>query len=217
MLQDLVVPLSMVDVEYVTQNRDDFQKYLLPIPDLQTVSLCDNKNLFNDWLLNSEFKKHAIAEKQDPPFFLKPRIGAWGTDCTAILNNVDFDKHSQQIRSDEFVCQELIFGDTEYATHFVLEDGKTVNHLCIEYRFDTETPVKGSDTILSKLIVRDKFLPVWERLFLEKKFSGMCCLNYKISDGVPKILEINPRFGGSLAEHFICFVYSISQLARSRK
>ncbi|MGH8049795.1 MAG: hypothetical protein ACREPB_03945, partial [Arenimonas sp.] len=33
-----------------------------------------------------------------------------------------------------------------------------------------------------------------------------CCFNYKVRDGQAMILEINPRFGGSLCQYFISFI-----------
>lgn len=29
-------------------------------------------------------------------------------------------------------------------------------------------------------------------------FQGFCCFNYKLVDGVPKIFEVNPRYGASM-------------------
>jgi predicted ATP-grasp superfamily ATP-dependent carboligase len=26
-------------------------------------------------------------------------------------------------------------------------------------------------------------------------YNGLCCIDYKVADGVPKILEVNPRIG----------------------
>lgn len=213
---DLVVPLSMADVEFVSQNRDEFQNYLLPVTDQQSIDMLNNKQRFSEWLLNSKYKKHAIQEKRDLPFFLKPITGAWGEDCHAVLDKDDFDRHKHLIQSDDFICQELVFGDTEYATHFLLKNGKVLNQLCIEYRFDSDTPVKGTGNITSKVIAEDKFLSDWKPMLLDMNYSGICCLNYKIHNGVPKIMEINPRFGGSLSEFFFCFIYAISQLARSK-
>ena len=40
----------------------------------------------------------------------------------------------------------------------------------------------------------------------EVGFEGLCCVNYKYRDGIPKILEINPRMGGSLARFFFSFL-----------
>ena len=213
---DLVVPLGMADMEFVAQNRDEFGNYLLPIPNQETIGLLNDKGKFSDWLLNSKYKKHALQEKRDLPFFLKPVTGAWGEGCHAVTSQADFDKHKQLIQSDDFICQELVYGDTEYATHFMLNNGEVLNHLCIEYRFDSDTPVKGVGNIVSKVIARDKFLPEWKSMLLDIKYSGICCLNYKVSDGVPKLMEINPRFGGSLAEFFFSFIYAISRHAKSK-
>ena len=29
-------------------------------------------------------------------------------------------------------------------------------------------------------------------------YTGTCCINYKLADGVPMLFEINPRFGATL-------------------
>ncbi len=35
---------------------------------------------------------------------------------------------------------------------------------------------------------------------------GLCCFNYKVIDDNPYLLEINPRFGGSLSSFFFSFI-----------
>ena len=44
----------------------------------------------------------------------------------------------------------------------------------------------------------DKFLNDFENILSLMNYQGICCFNYKILDGKPKIFEINPRFGGTM-------------------
>ena len=37
-------------------------------------------------------------------------------------------------------------------------------------------------------------------------YEGTCCFNYKLVDGAPVILELNPRFGGSLVGDVAIYV-----------
>lgn len=58
----------------------------------------------------------------------------------------------------------------------------------------------------------DPFLLLWDRLLDTLGFEGLCCINYKLNNGRPLLLEINPRFGGSLGEYFFAFLRHLEPL-----
>lgn len=41
-------------------------------------------------------------------------------------------------------------------------------------------------------------LQLFNRILRALDYEGTCCFNYKFADGIPMILEINPRFGASI-------------------
>ncbi len=73
------------------------------------------------------------------------------------------------------------------------------------YEFENETPIKGRDPTLYKIIHRCAYLDLFRIVLSAIGFQGLCCVNYKVACGQPFILEINPRFGGSLRSLFLLF------------
>jgi len=41
-------------------------------------------------------------------------------------------------------------------------------------------------------------LPELGAILPSLRYEGLCCFNYKMDNGVLVVLELNPRFGGSL-------------------
>ena len=74
------------------------------------------------------------------------------------------------------------------------------------YEFDSEIPIKGQDAWLYRAIRRCPYLTLFSNILNSIGFQGLCCVNYKVERGRPYILEINPRFGGSLTPYFFSFI-----------
>ena len=206
---DVVVPLS---ISALTEARrlSPLQKNALPLPTAKSVSLCDDKYEFNQALVKAGFGQYIPKIAQGlaltPPYILKKRIGWYGTDCYIIRNHGDEEAQLDRITDPEYFCQELIPGSTEFATHVLFVGGKIVKALNIRYRFPIDTPIKGQDAVHFMVICRCPYLDLFARVLRTIQFEGLCCFNYKVVEGQPFLLEINTRFGGSLAPYFFSFI-----------
>jgi predicted ATP-grasp superfamily ATP-dependent carboligase len=206
---DIVVPLTLGAVEEARRCSSG-QKKALPLPAPETVRLCDDKYLFNEALIKSGFgrciPKMGHGRALTPPYILKKRIGSWGKDCYIIRNHEDEKEQVDRINSSEYFCQEIVPGPSEFATHILFVDSRIVKALNIKYQFDDDTPIKGQNAFIFKVVHRCPYLDLFERILRTIQFEGLCCVNYKVAKGQPFLLEINPRFGGSLAPYFFSFV-----------
>jgi len=206
---DIVVPLTLSALEdarrYCPMDGNAF-----PLPSEESVRLCDDKYEFNQALIQSGFGRYipsmTLGPGLKPPYILKKRIGGWGIDCFVIRSREDEAEQSHRIHDPEYFCQELVLGPTEYATHILFIDGRIVKALNIRYEFAGEAPIKGQDAALLKGVCRCPYLGLFARILGAIEFEGLCCVNYKVANGEPMLLEINPRFGGSLAPYFFSFV-----------
>jgi len=127
-------------------------------------------------------------------------------DCYVVRDLKDELTFSQQINDPAYFCQELIPGSSEFATHILFMGGRIVKALNVRYEFETETPIKGQNHFLYTVIHRCPYLKLFARMLRAIDFEGLCCVNYKVEGGRPLLLEINPRFGGSLAPYFFSFL-----------
>jgi predicted ATP-grasp superfamily ATP-dependent carboligase len=76
----------------------------------------------------------------------------------------------------------------------------------IEYAFASMTPIKGKDRMIYRKVCPCPHLALFSAVLTSIGFQGLCCVNYKLVDHRPFILEINPRFGGSLTGYFFSFL-----------
>ena len=206
---DIVVPLTLAGLEAAQQHSDP-QKRALPLPSAETVRLCDDKLAFNKAMIAAGFSKYIPTITQGlgltPPYILKKRIGIWGKNCFVIRNLDDENAHLGRIHDADYFCQDLVLGGTEYATHILFENGKIVKALNIRYEFDTDAAIKGQNAPAIRVVCRSRYLSLWTQMLRAIKYEGLCCVNYKEANGQPYLLEINPRFGGSLGPYFFSFI-----------
>lgn len=204
---DIVVPLSIEDTLFLADNRGAFPNNRFPVTERKVVELLDDKTAFNDFLIKEGFHEWIPAVGVDtPPFILKRKTGAYGNGCHYVDTDTALKKFGDELGSADYFTQSMVPGRHEYATHVLVKDGRILDHLCIEYSFDHEFPIKGQDPARCIRIVRERHLEKWQRLLSLIGYSGLCCVNYKYKDGVPLLFEINPRFGGSLAIFFFAFL-----------
>jgi hypothetical protein len=209
---DLLVPLSVQALEQLQGMRALITANPIPIPSMASVRLCDDKYLFNQALIASGFGDLIPRMDGAPrfPYILKKRRGEWSQHIHVIRGNDDELTHADALASAEHFQQEIVHGPYEYATHILFKQGRIACSLNIEYAFGTAIPIKGRDREIYKKICSCPFLDVFSSVLSSIGFEGLCCINYKERDGRPLILEINPRFGGSLCPYFFVFLRNLN-------
>jgi glutathione synthase/RimK-type ligase-like ATP-grasp enzyme len=202
------VPLSLSALEEA--RRHSPQKNALPVPSAESVRLCHDKYEFNEALIKAGFSRYIPKMVQGraltPPYILKKRMGSWGKGCFVIRNDSDEEAQLDRINDPQYFCQELIHGTAEFATHILFVDGRIVKALNIKYEFAIDTAIKGQTAPLFDVVHRCRYLGLFARILRAIQFEGLCCVNYKVAKGQPFLMEINPRFGGSLAPYFFSFI-----------
>ena len=203
---DLIVPLTIQELE-----SKELQALLkdnpIPVPSVESIHLCDDKYQFNKALTANGFEAY-IPRMNDShafPYILKKKIDQYGENTHIINGSQDQEQFSEKINSPEYFTQEIISGRYEYATHIVYKDGRIVNSLNIKYMFRSEISIKGKDESLTA-ICACPYLKIFASILAFIGYEGLCCFNYKVRDKIPCIIEINPRFGGSLTPYFSLFV-----------
>jgi hypothetical protein len=209
---DLVVPIDIAELVQAS-GWPRASKNPIPLPSRECVELCDDKFDFNQRLIEQGLGSYIpkMGNGLDRPYILKKRIGVCGRECHVIHDVAEENALREQIDDPDYFCQEIIHGTQEYATHILFANNRVVKFLNIEYRFETETPVKGKDSSLTRTICACPYLDLFSEILLAIEFQGLCCVNYKVRDGKPYILEINPRFGGSLAPYFFSFLRHLNR------
>lgn len=204
---DVVVPIPIADLVEAAEWAGG-RKNPLPLPSKESVELCDDKFKFNQKLIEEGFGAYIprMGRGFQKPYMLKKRIGVCSRECHLISDMVQEYKYRRMIADPDYFCQEFVAGKLEYATHILFANDRIEKSLNIQYEFETKTPVKGKDQSLTRTICSCPYLDLFTDVLRAIQFQGLCCVNYKVADGKPYILEINPRFGGSLAPYFFSFL-----------
>ncbi len=206
---DLVVPVS-VEALQATDDRLR-RRNPLPIPLPAAVDLCDDKAALNARLRKEGFGLHVPGEARVSayPYMLKRRRDAGAVNAYHIADADGEAAHRDKIDSLDYLRQEWIEGAVEYSEHLLLIRGRLRRALTVSYRMQAERSIRGRDPVLLHRRCHSRHLRLFESMLNAIGFEGLCCVNYKIRGGIPIILEINPRFGFSLAPFFGAFVRSL--------
>ena len=210
---DLFIPISDLDTEYFSEIREEVERYTrLMLASKELIELARNKDktyrfcqergfaIPRTYFPSSLEEVKQFAEKLSFPCLAKFPKG------TGNEGNVYFQKkewllgfYKNLVEKPLWpVIQEFVHGDVA-GFSAVCDRGKVLTHfmLQIEYKHSTAAPAVAYSSTDPNL------LAVSKRLIKELGWTGAINLDFiKGSNEEYKLMEINPRFGGS-----ICLAY----------
>ena len=214
---DLVVPLTLPDLARLRAFEPLLARNPLPLPDAACVALCDDKLACNRALVAAGFADNVpeIADSLPFPYVLKKRIDAWGDNTHVVASAGDECRLAALLRDPDYFCQAFVPGQREYAAHLLVRGGRIAAALVVEYGFERSLHKKCREQPPHyRRLRRGTHLPLFRDMLKAIGYEGLCCVNYKLQDGRVRILEINPRFGASLAPWFFVFTRALPRAAR---
>jgi len=208
---DVLVPLNLSDLRQLQALAHLARHNALPIPSADTVALCDDKLAFNRFLIHKGLGEFvpAILEHPEPPYVLKKRVSDRGRDAHVVFHKAEEAALLRGASPQDYFRQAFIEGAYEYATHALFLRGRLVRSLTIRYDMGKLAPIKGVDQPKRQRIVCCPFLDTFSQILSAVGFEGLCCIDFKVRGGRLRIMELNPRFGGSLCPYFFSFVRSL--------
>lgn len=203
---DLIVPLTLKDARHFNRHFPHLNAVKALVPSDAAIDACDDKQAFATRLERAGFGQWlpqggaALAY----PYLLKRRISQWGEDSFIIHGAADERLHADHLHSPEFLRQECIEGHAEYTSHILMAGGRNVFMRTLQFDFDSALYVKGKaiSPRSQARVDHARHARLFEDILNALGLQGFCCFNYKLRDGVPKIFEVNPRYGASLT----CFL-----------
>lgn len=194
---DLVVPLR---VEQIDAARPAAALGRAILPTRELVALCDDKLAANLWLIENGFGDMVpdlLDLRPDAyPYIRKTRRGDFGIGCRMIRGPGEDDGSDDP----DVFRQRAVAGAHEYVLHLLRIGGRIRFH--VAYRYDMGQPlgVRGVVDRPTRIEPIDpgEALDRCVGVLAAMDYEGTCCFNYKMEQGQLRILEVNPRFGGSL-------------------
>lgn len=204
---DLVVPLSMEDLRYLSALGPAFHSRI-PVPHPETIELCDDKVAFRAHLAARGFA-HWLPRSGSAvtrPYVLKAIHDEAGAHCH-MVTSAEAEREVAALRArPDYFTEEFVPGRREYASHILFLDGRIVHALCVEYDYHVDYPIKGRNWPDYMMLRGCPYLALFARMLEALRYEGLCCVNFKLRDGEPLVFEINPRLGRSATDYFFAFL-----------
>lgn len=173
------------------------------------VRLMADKLLLTKYLAAHRFDQFVPKTWTNPSDLTFPCIikrhdlnGGQGVRILRSSNELQTAISEPEFNEKSYFFQELIFGDVEYVCHIVALKGEILFSYYFEYIMPSSEMIRGWDSPTTKVNrgsdLNFNVSRVFKDVVKHLDYSGPCNIDFKIINGYPKILEINPRLGGSL-------------------
>lgn len=227
---DVFMPVSNPILFSVSRSLDEFSRYTsVPIPPFTTAIKALDKSL----TLNvageiphpvtfspekySDISK--IAKKANYPLVIKPRTSS-GSRGIRYVNNAAELIYYFKVTAEKYgipLVQEYIPGDEMYGVSALLNKDAKVRAYFVHKRI-RQFPLTGGPSTYRVSVSNEPIAKMGIKLLEEMGWYGVAMVEFKIDsrDGEPKLIEVNPRFWGSLSlaiEAGVDFPYLLYRLA----
>ena len=179
-------------------------------PDRTAIALLADKGRFASYLALAALSNYRPLHYPDPDHAVFPcvvkrldlsasvgvAVARSRAHLDEILAGTIFDGHP-------YLLQELVPGNTECVACFVCRQGRSLWHCTFETDMDGPAIVKreGSGRNRRQIPTPPQVVAAVEEVLIPLAYDGFCVVDYKVPDGgVAKIIEINPRLGGTLLQ-----------------
>lgn len=195
------IPAQLKATRFFIRLRDAGLK-LLVTPE-NTLAVLKDKERFYGFMRERGWES-CLPERFSPggemrfPLIVKPRIASGGKGSRIVFSAEELTPDDEALLAEEYIP-----GGEEYATNILFVNGEAVAHASYRKKAKTSVYILGQGESDQKHIVSEPcetpFLPFFETVLRAADFCGICCVDYKVRNGEPKIFEINARLGFTLA------------------
>jgi len=197
---DVVAPLHIHHYPPLWR-RPDLRGRKFLHPDEAAVAICDDKARLGEFLIAAGLGDHVPAFRAPGPpypYVWKQRSGYYGMHCRVITGPQD--EAGLDLGDRGWFAQALVPGQVEFAAHILLARGEVRYASTFAYEMPGEGLVKGAAhwPHTTRMMRGCPYLGLFAEILSRLDYEGVACIDFKLADGRPQLLEINPRFGGSL-------------------
>jgi hypothetical protein len=218
---DLIVPLSLADARYLRSQPEPIRAHMAPLPDEDCTTLCHDKPRLNEALISAGFAAHVPAMGLDlaPPFICKPMRGENSDDGLLVPDYATILRLGSELDRPGWFRQAAVRGSAEYATHFIMNNGRIERELTMAHHHDEPLHIKATASPQNALRVlgRCPDTATLTEMLRSIRYNGIGCANFKMADGKLQLIDIKPSIGGSLMAYFSTFLRSLPQAQPSRR
>jgi len=230
----MLLPMEDATIQLLAARRSDFERFThLPLADPETIRRAGDKAVVmqtaaglgiptpRTWHIHDLKQLNTLKKRLPYPVVIKPRCASGAIGVCYPKDAAAFEKQYRIVhRRFPFpLIQERIPADgAGFGASFLFDAGGRVKASFVHQRL-REYPLSGGASTLRISVRRADVLEMGRTLLTALKWFGVGMVEFKLDprDGVPKLLEINPRFWGSLAlavNAGVNFPYLMLRMAR---
>jgi len=213
---DLVMPMEEETLLLLAQHREEFPPVArLPLPPYQAIALVRDKG----WLLQHASQQGipiprtfwvktmddlgTIKNAIPPPWVIKPRVSSGSFGIAYVEREEDLPDAYRRVHSQfpfPLIQERLPVEGEAFGCSALLDKGSRVKALFVHRRL-REYPITGGPSTLRESVRHPRIEELGIRLLQSLNWHGVAMVEFKVDprDNEPKLMELNPRFWGSLA------------------
>tara|TARA_R100000664_G_C2753498_1_gene140918 strand:+ start:1737 stop:2678 length:942 start_codon:yes stop_codon:yes gene_type:complete len=197
---NLILPTGDADIVHFSKNKTMLNKMGVTVfmSSYESINICQDKFKFYDKCKNkfSLPKTNILYENINYPILCKPKRGSgsrgirlcYDENCISSLET-DSSLH----RSGDYIYQEYLPGQ-EYTIDVLCDMQSNPISVVVRKRLQIKAGISSKGEIVKNNFIEKGCFDICKFL----KLKGPICLQMKEDEkGIPKFIEINPRFGGS--------------------
>lgn len=155
------------------------------------------------WVLEHPDRVQSVQDQITFPVVIKPRIGSGAMGVTYVDKPDQLPHRYAQIHGrfqNPIIQEQIPRQGPGLGASFLMDEQSQVKAVFMHQRL-REYPVSGGASTLRRSIWRDDIYEMGSRLLKAMNWFGVANVEFKLDprDNTPKLMEVNPRFWGSLA------------------
>lgn len=230
----MLLPMEDATLRLFARFRDEFSKWTyLPVGPVEKIDFANRKDevltlaetlgipVPKTWHITDLFQVAQVKDHLPYPVVIKPRTGSGALgvaypETPAQLTALYPLIHEQY--PFPLIQEKIPATGAGYGASFLMDEKGAVRASFVHKRL-REYPVTGGASTLRESVHRDDIREMARALLSAIGWFGVAMVEFKIDprDGRPKLMEINPRFWGSLALPIaagVNFPYLLYKMAR---
>lgn len=228
---DMLLPINGLTVETVVRNRSRFERYTnVPFPSYEQLLVgLDKRRTVEaardagtpqpETLFSDEASLDDVEAKLGYPVVVKYPLGEGGKNVYICESSEELERSARrgEERVGEVIFQEFVPNGGERGVYTLYDSSTTMVGLTVQRRLRSRTPGGGASTYRETIEDPD-LVDTTDRLLSSLDWCGLAMVEFRIDarTGEPKLIDLNPRFWGSLSLSTFAgvdFPYLLHQLA----
>lgn len=211
---EMIFPVSDATVMPIVRNKEEFSRYtIVPYPDYDILNKAEDKaetlklalagNIAcpRTYFITSREKILELKDTFEYPLVIKPRISYGSRGISLCRSPGELIKKYDRVCSqyDRPLIQEYVPNGGQLGVYALLNFDSELRAVSVQKRLRCY-PVSGGPSTFRETIDDPELVETAYRLLKALRWRGIAMVEFRVDprDGLPKLMEINPRFWGSL-------------------